>query len=452
MLFLLLAGFSGRALSAPAALPGQMSPSITWIEPDQLGPDPYSPTQPLPQDSPPQQPRRSPAPVPVEAPEVDINGAKQSIGRPDVAPIVEVITTYDDNIFITPTNRKSDVYTTVVAGLGVGWGDFRDQLTQLGAFQETYEGLRSADYDLRSFLFASYTPGYTAFLKNSDENTVDHDATIGARWLFGGLVTDVRARYRLYSEALQDSGTRVRQSEFNIAVDSRYAFSARTSVEADLNLITHHYNQSGLVGSSEWIDRNYLNYQVMPKTNIAAGATFGYIAVDSGPDQTYEQILTRLTYDTEHHLSAKLFGGVEFRQFSGAGTDTNPVFGLEVNYEPFDGTDVRLSASRLVTNSAEYVGQNIVNTGFTLSVSQELWKKVSFTIHGGYGEYAYGNAGGAGTVDRTDDGLQLGCSLAFHLTAHVAVTLAYNYSHNESTAERFNFDDNRATLDLNLLF
>ena len=55
-------------------------------------------------------------------------------------------------------------------------------------------------------------------------------------------------------------------------------------------------------------------------------------------------------------------------------------------------------------------------------------------------------------MDRTDDAFRLGASLAFHLTAHVSVTLAYTYSHNDSTSERFNFDDNRATLDLELLF
>lgn len=454
---LAFAGISGGALfgSVPAdPVPAQPSPGITWTEPAQLGPNDYLPEEPLPTPVTPQEtthntPASPPAPI---APEVDLGGSRRSLGRPQVAPIVRIVTSYDDNIFITPNHRKADLYASAVAGVAVGWGEFRDQLTQLGAFQETYEGLRTHDYDLRSFFFASYTPGYTAFLKNSQENSFDQDATLGGRLLFGNLVTDVRANYRLFSEALQDSGTRVRQSQFSLAVDSRYDLSTKTSLEADLGVTTHHYNQNGLVDSAEWIDRNYFNYQIMPKTQISAGATFGYVAVDSGPDQTYEQVLTRVNYDTGRALSGTLFGGVEFRQFSGHGTETEPVFGLEVVYKPVEGTTIHLLASRLVTNSAEYIGQNIVSTGFSLAVSQELWKKVTLTLRGGYANDEYGTEGGFGHVQRTDDGLQLGASIGFHLTEHLQVTLAYNYTHDDSSLERFTYDDNRATLDLDLLF
>ncbi len=65
-----------------------------------------------------------------------------------------------------------------------------------------------------------------------------------------------------------------------------------------------------------------------------------------------------------------------------------------------------------MTNSAEYVGQNIVNTGFTLSVSQELWKKVTLPCMAAMANDAYGTEGGCGDVQRTDDGLQLGASSA----------------------------------------
>ncbi len=150
------------------------------------------------------------------------------------------------------------------------------------------------------FSFASYTPGYTAFLKNSRAKT----RSIMTPRIGGALALrrpGDRCAGAITASSRKRSRTPGRASGSPSSIwpwIPAMTFSARTSVEADLNVITHHYNQSGLVGSSEWIDRNYLNYQVMPKTNISAGATFGYVAVDSGPDQTYEQILTRVTYDT----------------------------------------------------------------------------------------------------------------------------------------------------------
>jgi len=442
---LALAGAPRGAADDTAVTSIQSGATASWTEPAEITPgQPVPPPAPIPPAEPP--------PV-AEAPDVNVNGARPSIGRPDVAPIVEVRTTYDDNIFISPTGRKSDFYTTAVAGLAVGWGDFRDQLIPLGAYQETFENLRTPDFDSRQFLFASYTPGYTAFVTHSDQNSVDQNATLGAKWSFGNLTCDIRATYRLFSEALVDAGTRIRQSQFNVSADSQYQFSARTGLEVDLNLITHHFDQSSQVDSSEWIDRNYLNYQVMPKTQISAGLVLGYVDLQTGPSQTYEQGLARVSYDTGHKTSANLFGGVEFRQFTEGGkSSTNPVFGVQAVYTPADGTTIQLSASRLVTNSAEYVAQDIVATGVALAVSQEVFKKVTLTLQGSYRNDRYGDTVGGADVQRTDDGLGLEASIAFHLTTYLAVNLAYDYLHNSSTAEAFNFDDNRATIDLDLLF
>jgi len=457
LVFVGIGGLSGWLLPAAAdmtAVSNQTGGGSDWAEPDQIGQAPGAPqTGPAAVSAPPSQDAAVAEAPAASEPEVIINGAKQSIGRPDVAPVVEVRTTYDDNIFIGHTNRVSDVYTTVVAGLAVGWGDFRDQVTPLGAFEETYEQLRTPDFDSRRFLFASYTPGYTAFVKNSDENTVNQNATVGARWSFGDLTCDLQANYRLFSDTTADVGTRAQESQFNIAMNNQYVMTARTGLEADLNVITHDYNLSSLVNSTEFVDRNYLNYQLLPKTMVSAGLVLGYVAVDEGPNQTYEQGLLRIAYDSGSKATANLFGGVEYRQFTeGAGDETNPVFGLQAKYAPVDGTTIQLQASRLVTNSAEYASQNIVTTGGTLSISQLLFQKVTLTLLGGYEHDQYGGVSGAGDIQRTDDEIEGEASLAFHVTAFMAVSLAYDYWHNISSLATYSFEDSRASIDLNLMF
>lgn len=423
-----------------------------WAEPGQIGPNQVPPPPP-PMSQPVSPNPAATAAAPPVAPQVDVNGAGPGIGRPEIVPVAEVRATYDDNIFIRHTNRQSDEYTTVVAGLAVGWGEFRDRVAPLGQYQEAYEQLHTPDFDARQFLFASYTPGYTAFIRHSDQDTVDQNAAIGARWTFGGLTTDLQANYRLFSEGLVDAGTRVRQTEFNITLDNQYVITERTGVEADINVVTHHFSNGSLVDSNEFIDRDYLNYQLLPKTLISAGVGLGYVSVAQGPNQAYEQGLLRVVYDSGRKLSGSLFGGVEFREFSGGGgTDTNPVFGLQAVYSPADGTSISLQASRLVTNSAEYVAQNIVTTGGSLAVSQLLFQKVTLTLRGSYQHDDYGGIAGTGSVARTDNEIGAEASLAFHLTAYAAISLAYNYWHNLSTLSTYSFNDNRATLDINMMF
>jgi Putative beta-barrel porin 2 len=456
---MLLGGTAGLFRPQLAASTNPESPWVDtsgsnfWVEPGPLAPAQGSQSAPATESATSARQSGDPSAVAVEGPEVDINGAKQSIGRPVVVPIVQIRTTYDDNIFYNPTDKKADVYTTMVAGLAVGWGEFRDQITPLGSFQEIYDQLRTPDFDSRQFFYASYTPGYTAFAENGREDTLDQNANLGTKWLFGGLTCDLRANYRLFSEALADTGTRIRQGQFGIALNSQYEFSNRTSVEADLNFITHHFRENFLVNSTEWIDRNYLNYQVFPKTNISAGATLGYVAADSGPDQTYEQALGRVVYNTDRRISANISGGIEFRQFAGVVADvTNPVFSATLNYSPFDGTNITVAGSRFVTNSVEYIGQDIVATKVSVACTQQLFDKVALSIEGAYGTSDYGDNGGAGDIHRNDDGFGFQGSISFHVTADLAVNLLYEYGHNLSTLERYTFVDNRAVVDLDLLF
>jgi hypothetical protein len=429
--------------------------TVSWVEPGPLSPDqdapvalPVTPVQPAAGTA------ADAAPAPIEeGPTVLVDGAKQSIGRPEVEPIVEIKTTYDDNIFISPTHQHADLYTTVVAGLAVGWGEFRDQLTPLGSFQEKYEELNGTDFDTRQFFFASYAPGYTYFAKHGSEDTLDQNANLGARGIFGNLTINATGSYRLFSEGVAEVGNRVRQSQVNFAVDALYQFSARTSGEVDLSVVTHHYDKSFYVDSDEWIDRNYVSYQLFPKTNVSGGFTLGYVNVNQGSDQTYEQAVGRIIYDAGSKLTANLFGGIEFRQFvNGGASVTNPVFDFEVAYAPFDGTNINLSASRVVANSAEYAGRNDVGTTVALTISQALYEKLTLSLQGSYENYDYGAGGGVGGVQRTDNALRLELAAAFHVTKFLSVNLAYDYWHNASNLSQFTFDDNRISLDLDLLF
>jgi len=192
---------------------------------------------------------------------------------------------------------------------------------------------------------------------------------------------------------------------------------------------------------------------LFPKTNISGGFTLGYVNVDKGSDQTYEQAVGRIIYDAGSKLTANLFGGIEFRQFiDGGASVTNPVFDFELAYAPFEDTNINLTASRIVANSAEYAGRNDVGTTVALTISQAFYEKLTLSAQGSYENYNYGAGGGIDGVQRTDDALRLELSAAFHVTKFLSVNLAYDYWRNMSNISQFTFDDNRISLNLEMLF
>lgn len=388
-------------------------------------------------------------------PVVEINGFRQMISRWQVTPIVQTKVVFDDNVFLR-REKVADVYYRLSAGLAVGSGDFRDQVSSLGGYQQAYEDLQFANFEDRNYFYAAYKPSYTIFTEHGELNTLDHDASLGSQWRLGSFIIGTRVGVRTFSEGDAEVGDRVRQTLFNADLTVRYEFSDKTTLEGDFYYINHSFNSSARVNSTEWVNQDFFSYQVLPKTNLGIGATLGYLDVSRGADQTYEQVLGRAIYDTTHRLKFTSQGGVEFRQIGsdGAGSreSVSPVFSLGAEYSPFDGTQISLLAQRAVRNSVFYVGENVTTTGLNMVLAQRLFRKVTLNLGGGYEHNEFNRSSALAGISRTDDLFNLQISLGFHLTRWVGVTAGYTFRHDTSTQTDYTFDNNRASLQVDVLF
>ncbi len=395
----------------------------------------------------------NPIPMPAAKPSVEMDGLRQFISRMQVVPMAQARVVYDDNIFLR--NKKTgDVYYALAAGLAVGAGDFREQVDPIGGFQQAYEQLRSRAFDDRNYFFVGYKPSVTIFTQHGEQNTFDHDASIGAQWRFGSLIMGARAGVRTFSDGDAEVGDRVRTRIISEGITLRYEVSDRTTVESDFYHIDNHYDASARVNSTEWVNEDFLNYQLYPKSNVGLGTTLGYLQVSEGADQTYEQILGRLTYDTTHKLKFTTQGGVEFRQIDSdqANDSVNPVFNIEADYLPFDGTALILSGHRTVRNSIRYLGENVIGTGVGAAVTQRLFHKVSLTVTAGYEHDEYDAVDGTADAHRSDDIFSIQAGVAFHVTKRVQIAPTYTYRKDSSSLQQFTFSDNLVSLQMDVLF
>jgi hypothetical protein len=91
-------------------------------------------------------------------------------------------------------------------------------------------------------------------------------------------------------------------------------------------------------------------------------------------DQTYVQILARLTYSLTELVDLRASAGGELREFRSEQKDRlNPVFTLGATYRPLPNTSIFLDAYRRSQASAVATDQNYTTTGFSASVRQILY-------------------------------------------------------------------------------
>jgi len=358
----------------------------------------------------------------------------------------------DDNIFFRSANEVSDVIFTLSPGFALGWGDYASEVRRAGQVESYFEpssldggGLPS------SFVFGRYIADASFFVDNSDQNSVDHDALAAGRWQGGKLTIGLRLRFQTLSGISLDVGGRVDRKLYSGALTSTYLVSEKVSLELNVYDTTSDYDTQ--VDSSEWMVEGWMNYQLRQKTRLSVGTRVGLTDFEGGSQQTFEQLVGRITYRASEKLSLNLDGGVEWRQFDDPGSDeVFGVFNADATYRPFDGTTFSLNAFRKNSSAASRNNENITATGGAARVSQRFLQRFRVGIEGGYQTFDYSAAGREDGDRREDQNAFVKTSLAFDVTKDLSAQGAYEYQENDSSLPDRSFSENVVSLQLTLQF
>ena len=315
--------------------------------------------------------------------------------------------------------------------------------------------------DSRTAFALDYSPSFVFFLKNSEQNAVNHDVKMNAGYALTKLTLGLVQSFSSTEGGVVDVGDRVKQRGYNTGLTVRYELTEKTFLQLDGAYRLTDYET--LTDSQEWTVTPTANYQITPKVTLGLGVTVGQLFVEeqtlevrpSGLGgattnvvpktraQTYVGPTLRASYKTTEKTDVSLSFGGEWRQYTDGSDSFGPVFSLAGSYRPFDGTSFTLEGHRRQQNSAVISGANFITTGGTLGVRQRLRDNLFGTANFTYDHSDYEPTTSAVAITRRDDYFLLRCGLEAILGRSWSLGVFYQYREDISSDENYSFNNNQ---------
>jgi hypothetical protein len=350
---------------------------------------------------------------------------------------------WDDNIFISHTNKVSDYYFAIEPQVTIGLGDMEGRNT--------------------SYLRLDYMPSAILFVDHSDQDAFNQLIHLEGGYNTGRLTLTLSQDIALLESANlnsffdttglwanTDASGPTRVNIFYTRLRASYQLTGKMWLSAELDSPTYFYPSH--ISDYTLSGGLYLYYNWLPKLSVGIGGTFGYVWVDNpSTDQTFEQVNLRLNYEVTAKLALYASGGVEFRQFDGnRDTYDSPVFELGLSYHPFEGSYISLAAGRRIYPSGYVEDQDFGATYVAGRIQQRLFHRLYLGFAAGYEHSNYFATDRNVNATRDDDYWFIEPSADVLITRWLSAGVYYLHREDSSNDDFFSWEDNqvgvRATL------
>jgi hypothetical protein len=343
---------------------------------------------------------------------------------------------WDDNIFISHTNKVSDYYFAIEPSITIGWGDM--------------EGRSS------SYLRLDYMPSAILFVDHSDQDAFNQYIHLEGGFSSGRLTLSLSQDVAILESANlnsfydttglwanTDASGPTRVNIFYTRVRANYQLTGKMWLSAEFDSPTYFYPTN--ISDYTISGGLYLYYNWLPKLSVGIGGTFGYTWVDDpSTNQTFEQINLRLNYELTAKLNMYASAGVEFRQFDGnRDTYDSPVFELGLAYHPFDGMYISLVAGRRIYPSGYLEDQDFGATYVAARFQQRLFHRLYLGLGAGYEHSNYFSTDRNVSATRDDDYWFIEPSLDVLITRWLSAGVYYLHREDSSNDDFFSWEDNQ---------
>ncbi|MEI7729985.1 MAG: outer membrane beta-barrel protein [Verrucomicrobiota bacterium] len=296
----------------------------------------------------------------------------------------------------------------------------------------------------RKMLQIAYAPNGEVFMHDSRYNTFNFGQFSGSLfWPFSKLNLQLQQSYNNSTLTAMQTGTRVNQDSIATTLNATYSATERTSLSSNLRYSKSGFgSNSGLIGSQDMGNDNWVNYRLTEKSSAGIGFSIGEQLPNSQPGQIYKRLLFNYGYTISEKLTAGFSVGSEWRQYqTNYPSSLGFMFSLNGSWRMTERSSLSLSASRGDSSSALAGNQNSTGTDFSLGLTQGLTEKLSASLTAGYGINDYRTLSSGSSV-RSDNNFLLNASLNYMIDAHLSCGLVYGFRKNNSSAQ-FGFDNNR---------
>ncbi len=364
-----------------------------------------------------------------------VNSNEKSIAGSDkqdwkISPIAAVGVVFDDNIYLSNTNRVSDIIWSVGGGLAFEIGDYRN-------LEENY-------------LIAQWVGTGYFYSQNPGQNAFNQDASLLGQYRWNQLKGQLESSYQNITGPERQVGAFTTRQVISNTLRFTYDYTDKTSFEAEAGQTTQIFET--YLNQYDYYGKLAADYKIFPKIKLGLEGVFGILAVEDSNLQYYQQVRLRGSYAVTGKIDLRMSVGVETREYAG-GDDMRitPVFSLGGEYRPFDGTSITLLGFRNVSGSSSVNDQDFIATGVTLGIKQRI-QKYTVGISAGYENDTYYGTTSDSETNRVDNFIFVRPTISYDFIEWLKVEVFYEYRNNDSTYVNNAFYDNRVGIELDAKF
>jgi len=227
---------------------------------------------------------------------------------------VAATSTYDTNFFITKTNEKSELSTTLMPYFN---------------YRSDPEGGAKVSIN------ANYTPLLRAYLHNSDLNGVDQTGDVSLRIEGGKTLIKAFALYTQVSGADRLTGTYTTGTLLNTGVQATYQVAPRTSLIGNWSAAMSDYDTKGSVGSDIYTTDVGAYWAYTER--LSFGPAIRYLITDSDSIETRDALSFSLQAQYLLGERIRIMGSLGLEYAANSGGDEQSTLGptgyLAARYE-----------------------------------------------------------------------------------------------------------------------
>jgi hypothetical protein len=316
-------------------------------------------------------------------------------------------------------------------------------------------------FDLGTHWRLDYTPSYAIYSDPAFRNTLTEVVSLSGHTSYEDWAFSFAQTYITADEPLVETGTQTSEETYGTIIGAAYQMGSKLSLQLAAN-------QNFLFAESfdnvrSWSGSAGLNYQFMPKFGMGISLAGGYNDVSAGSSSPFESLQGTMNFHPGPKLTMSFSGGIEDMQFvhPSAPALVSPIYSGSLQYRPFNGTAVSLTASRSVTPA--YYGNQIEEaTSVGAAVSQQLTKKLTLSVNAGYSSEPLTEIVAAPlpqfflgapprtalSEDQENNTTSLTISLSYLPIKNGAITVSYSKSDNSSGQANFSYSSSQIGLTL----
>lgn len=340
---------------------------------------------------------------------------------------------YDDNIYASTSNEKSDFIWSLSPGFLAAAGDtdlialYRKKDWSL--FRYNPENLLISDPQNwpRQMYLLDYSPQFNWFSKYTDNNATDHHLNAGAYIPFSKSIISIRQNYTHQTTTIIEANRRSAQDIVSTGIAGGIQLGPKSSIYTLLSRNDYSYERKDLYGYTDYSSETWFNWNTTPKITLSGGLTLGMFDVQKQPNQYYEQLRFRARYHPSERVWLDSSFGIQFRQFSGGRSTTEPVGSIAAYYHWREKTYLSLSAARSEYASIAWGNYNYLQTGFGFGISQLIGDRITISLNPGYYNLDYIWTKSAPSANRTDDYFYVSASVNVKLYKYLEGSIFYNH-------------------------